>query len=77
MLKIFIKAMRNFLCFGNIEKTKLAKVALERTSSYQKRGRGLGIRCLEATNLAFLKKLALRVMTDNSLACDFMRRKYV
>ena len=77
LLKKFIKAMRNFLCFGNIEKTKLVKVALEGTISHQKRGRGLGIRCLEATNLAFLKKLAWGVMTDNSLACDFMRRKYV
>ncbi|GMN35779.1 hypothetical protein TIFTF001_005504 [Ficus carica] len=68
--------MQNFLWSGSVEKTKLVTVAWEWICLPKKEG-GLGIKFLEATNAALLRKFAWRIMTDNSLACDFMRKRYV
>ena len=38
---------------------------------------GLGIRSLEAVSIAFLKKIASIVMIEKSLACDYLKGKYV
>lgn len=37
---------------------------------------GLGIKSLEATNTTFLRKLAWRMITSDSLACVFLRKRY-
>ncbi|GMN58413.1 hypothetical protein TIFTF001_027513 [Ficus carica] len=68
--------MKNFLWTGNIEKRKLVTAAWEKTCLPEKEG-GLGVRSLEYTNAAFLKKLVWRVLSEDSLMADFMRKKCV
>lgn len=53
------------------------RVDLEKKTCLPRKEEGFGIRSLEAVNIAFLKKIAWRVMTEKALACDYLRGKYV
>lgn len=65
LLKKVNMAMRNFLWSGKIEEKKIVTVAWGK-SCLPKKEVGLGIRSLEATNHAFLKKMVGGLWVKNA-----------
>lgn len=68
--------MRNFLWSGKIEEKKIFTVIWGK-SCLPKKEVGLGIRSLEATNRAFLKKMAWRILDEKCIMSELMRSRYL
>ncbi|GMN67783.1 hypothetical protein TIFTF001_036843 [Ficus carica] len=68
--------MRNFLWSGKIDKKIVATVAWDKSCRPKREG-GFRIRLLEATNHAFLKKMAWRIIGEMCMMSEFIRNRYL
>lgn len=57
-------------------KSQACLSSLGKNLSTQNRRCWVSIKSLEATNSAFLRKLAWRIMTSDSIACIFLKKKF-
>ena len=75
LLKLLDSSIRNFLWSGDLDYRKKIVVSLKK-ACFSKQDHGLCLRDLSLQNQALLKKLACRVLTEDSFVFCFLRSRF-